>query len=216
MKYKAAIFDMDGTILDTLDDLTNTLNHALETNGFSGRTKKEARRFLGNGVRNLIDLALPEAADAEEKKAVLKDFRQYYSEHCRDNTAPYEGVVELLKKLKDCGIHAAVVSNKADDAVRELCDRYFSGLFEYAAGEKDGVRRKPWPDSVEEVMERFGTEKSETVYVGDSEVDAETGKNAGVDGILVDWGFRDRQELEKLEAAAIVSDTDQLYDLICG
>ncbi len=216
MKYKAAIFDMDGTILDTLDDLTNTLNHALETNGFSGRTKKETRRFLGNGVRNLIDLALPEAADAEEKKEVLKDFRQYYSEHCRDNTAPYEGVVELLKKLKDCGIHTAVVSNKADDAVRELCDRYFSGLFEYAAGEKDGVRRKPWPDSVEEVMERFGTEKSETVYVGDSEVDAETGKNAGVDCILVDWGFRDRQELEKLEAAAIVSDTDQLYDLICG
>ncbi|HIU25300.1 MAG TPA: HAD family hydrolase [Candidatus Copromorpha excrementigallinarum] len=214
MKYKAAIFDMDGTILNTLEDLTEALNYALKTNGLPERSESDARRFLGNGLRRLIELSVPEEAGPAERERVFEAFNLYYSRHMGDHTEPYEGILSVIKELRKKGIHTAVVSNKRDYAVRELCERYFRGLFEMAAGEKDGVRRKPYPDSVEEVMKSFGVKGEETVYIGDSEVDAETAENAGADCILVDWGFRDRDFLESIEKAAVVSTPRELLEKI--
>ncbi|MGN0732818.1 MAG: HAD family hydrolase [Emergencia sp.] len=213
-KYKLVIFDLDGTILDTLDDLADSTNYALKSCGLPTRTVDEVRRFVGNGIRNLIDRAVPEGTDLETAESVFETFKAYYKEHSADKTKPYEGVCRLMGQLRDDGCKVAVLSNKADFAVQDLCRDYFPGLVTYAAGEKDGVRRKPYPDAVFAVLEACGVSASEAVYVGDSEVDVATAANAGLDGISVTWGFRSREWLEEHGAKVFADTTEELRGLL--
>ena len=192
MKYKLAIFDLDGTILDTLDDLADSLNYALEKSGFPCRTRDEVRRFVGNGIRKLIERGIPCGTNADDAERVYNDFTEHYKEHCADKTKPYENIPELLKKLRENGVKTAVVSNKADYAVQNLCAQYFDGLFDITVGERDGVRKKPAPDAVNAVLEKLGIERKKAIYIGDSDVDIETAQNSGIDCIAVEWGFRDK------------------------
>ena len=214
MKYKLVIFDLDGTILDTLEDLKQALNHALAFYEYPTRTLDEVRRFVGNGIRKLIERAMPENALDTDIDRVFAEFNKYYALHCADYTKPYEGVVELIRKLRNNGIKTAVVSNKADYGVQELCDKYFNGLFDYAVGERVGVNRKPSPDAVYEVLSYLDIEKNEAVYVGDSEVDVKTAKNADMESIIVTWGFRDKEFLIEQGAVCIVNDCDGLEAMI--
>lgn len=214
MKYALAVFDMDGTILDTLDDLTNTLNMSLRETGMTERTKDEVRSFVGNGVGKLLERAVPRDSSAEERAALAEAFKRNYAAHCADLTGPYDGVPELIAQLKASGMKTAVVSNKVDFAVQALAERYFGGLFDVAVGEREGVRRKPAPDSVNEVMRTLGIPRAGTVYIGDSDVDADTAKNAGVDFIGVEWGFRSREVLLSHGATLIARDAAELGKLL--
>lgn len=216
MKYKLAIFDMDGTILNTIDDLAASLNAVLEKSGFPTRTMDEVIRFVGNGLRKLIERGVPEGSDSETVDRVLADFKAYYAVHCADCTAPYDGIIELLKNLRTNGCLTAVVSNKADDAVQELCKKYFDGLFDYAVGERSGILRKPAPDSVNEVLEKLNVSRENAVYIGDSDVDIMTARNAGMDSIIVEWGFRERDFLLKKGAKTIVSAAKEIEDIVLG
>lgn len=208
--YKLIIFDMDGTILDTLDDLTDALNYALARKGYPLRGRREVRRFLGNGIRRLVTLGVPEGTVEKDIQETVDIFMEYYKVHCADRTCPYPGIPRLLERLRREGRRTAVVSNKADVAVQELCRQYFPGLMDYAVGEKPGVRRKPYPDTVLAALEELGVSAAEAVYVGDSEVDLETARNAGMDVIAVTWGFRDRDWLLKWGAETLADDTEEL------
>lgn len=194
--YKAFVFDLDGTLLDTLDDLTDAVNAAMQAVGLPLRTRAEVCSFVGNGIAKLIERAVGERADKAQEALVF--FKEYYALHCADKTQPYEGIIPLLQALKDRGLKRAVVSNKADFAVKALAKRYFGGLLEEAVGENEsaGIRKKPAPDSLLSVMEQLGVKKEETLYIGDSEVDIQTAKNAGVDCACVTWGFRDKAFLQ--------------------
>lgn len=214
MKHSLAIFDLDGTILYTLVDLKNSMNFTLKKFGFPERTLDEVRRFVGNGIKNLIIRAAPKGTDEKTIDGMFEVFNEHYAVHCNDNTKSYDGIDELLKKLKEQKVKTAVVSNKADYAVQTLVKKYFDGLFDYAVGEKQGVRKKPCPDSVNEVLRVLDTPKEAAVYIGDSEVDVATAKNAQMDCIAVDWGFRDREVLINSGATLIVSDAAALYNEI--
>ena len=213
--YEAVIFELDGTLLDTLDDLWAAVNAALGKFGLPLRTKEEVRSFVGNGIAKLIERSL-----GEVKKAVfdgvLQEFKSYYGAHCEDKTKPYEGILPLLYELKARGIQVAVVSNKADFAVKKLAEGYFKGLLQEAVGENEaeGIRKKPAPDSLLAVMERLGVCPRSTVYVGDSEVDIQTAKNAGVDCISVTWGFKDRAFLLENGATVLVDAPKEIGLLI--
>ena len=210
MKYELVIFDLDGTILDTLDDLADSTNVALQMHEFPVRTREEIRAFVGNGILNLMQKAVPEGTTEAKVKEVLADFKKYYGVHCADKTKPYDGILALLQELKEKGYQTAVVSNKADFAVQELCEQYFPKMFDYVVGEREGVRKKPAPDSVYEVLKVLRIEKERAVYVGDSEVDVETAKNAQMNNIIVEWGFRDREYLMERGAKVLVSTVEDL------
>lgn len=214
MKYKLVIFDLDGTILNTIEDLTDCTNYALDKNKFQKRTIKEVRSFVGNGIAKLIDRAVPVGTSHEETEQVLRDFTTYYANHCADKTRPYDGVLELLIQLKQLGILTAVVSNKADFAVQELCKQYFPNMFDFVVGERHNIRRKPAPDSVLEVLDKLHIDKMSTVYVGDSEVDIQTAKNASIDIISVSWGFRDRIELIAQGAIVVVDKPIEILHIV--
>lgn len=214
MKYNAVIFDLDGTTLATLDDLAISVNTALRKNNLPQRSFEEIRQFVGNGIRNLIERSVPDNTDKSVTDRVHKDFTEYYKEHCTDNTRPYDGIPEMLEKLKKRGIKLAVLSNKADYAVQELCEKYFKGCFDAVAGEILGIPKKPAPDGVYAILKKMGAELKSTVYVGDSEVDIITAKNSDMDCVAVDWGFRDRQVLVDSGAKVIVSDPEELYKAI--
>lgn len=216
MKYKLAIFDLDGTILDTLADLTDSTNYALRENGFAEHTIEEVRFFVGNGIRKLMERAVPKGTDAAVIDRVHKTFTAHYKAHCADKTKPYPGITKLLCALRDAGIKTAVVSNKADYGVQTLCQDYFFGLFDFAVGEREGIRRKPCPDSVNEVLEKLGIVREDAVYIGDSDVDVETAKNAGLPCISVTWGFRDRKFLIEHGAVKFVDRPEELFPEICG
>ena len=188
---KAIIFDLDGTILDTLEDLFLAVNHALKTFNLPLRTKEEVRAFVGNGIENLM----MRAAESAYSPEVLKEFKAYYSVHKNDNTCVYPQITELLLKLKERNILMAVVSNKFDGAVKELADKFFESTFACAIGEREGIAKKPAPDSVLEAMHAINALPEETLYVGDSEVDILTAKNANVKCISVLWGFKDKEFL---------------------
>lgn len=190
--YDTVIFDLDGTLLNTLDDLTDSVNYAMEKYGYPVHTLEEVRHFVGNGLKKLIERALPDDVEPEQFQRVFDDFCAYYGENCAKKTCPYEGIPELLDTLRAQGIKLAIVSNKGDFAVQQLRDLYFPGKIEVAIGEKAGIRRKPAPDTVFEAMRRLGSDSAHSIYVGDSDVDIETAKNAGLDCISVTWGFRDR------------------------
>lgn len=195
MKYKAVIFDLDGTLLDTLQDLANAVNAALEVNGLPTRTVDEVRRFVGNGVRNLMIRAIPQGEAYPEFEKVLADFRAHYALHCKDETKPYEGILELLSTLKQQGVKMAIVSNKLDSAVKVLAEDYFKGYFGAAIGDLEGVEKKPAPDMVYKALEELGVSREDAIYVGDSDVDIMTAMNAGMPCVSVTWGFRDRDFL---------------------
>lgn len=210
---KLILFDMDGTILDTLEDLKNSLNYALAQNELPERTLDEVRRFVGNGIGKLIERGVPEDCGDSLRMKVQEDFFPHYTEHCNDHTRPYAGVVELIGALRTAGYLTAVVSNKADFAVQDLCKIWFDGLFDIAVGEREGLRRKPAPDSVFEVCRLLDVAVEDAVYIGDSEVDFQTAQNANMDVISVDWGFRDKELLLSIGAKQIVSSTKELGEL---
>lgn len=210
------IFDMDGTLLYTLEDLTDGLNYALQLNGFPTKTMKEVRSYVGNGIRNEVRCSLPDDTDASIQQKVYEDFSAYYNVHCNDHTRPYEGILDLLRKLRNNGVLTAVVSNKGDYAVQELDKQYFDGLLDAGVGEREdeGIAKKPAPDTVNAVLKKLHVERKDAVYVGDSEVDIKTALNAHMDSIIVDWGYRDRSDLIKDGAEKIVSTPEELYECL--
>lgn len=213
MKIKAIVFDLDGTLLNTLTDLHLSVNYTFDKYGFKHRTESEVRSFLGSGVRVLVEKALP-----DDKKHMtdecLEVFKEYYDRHKDDNTAPYAGINEMLYTVRKAGYKSAIVSNKYDAAVQQLKEVTFSGLIDFAVGEGNGVRTKPAPDGVLLALERLGATKDEAVYVGDSEVDLMTARNSGLKCIAVTWGFRDRDELIARGALNIIDSPAELLPLI--
>lgn len=195
MNKKAVIFDLDGTLTDTLLDLALSTNYALRESGMPERTLDEIRQFVGNGVRNLIKRAVPKDTDEEVLEKVFLIFKSHYVVHCQDNTQLYEGIPHLLKQLRENDIRMAIVSNKLQAGVDELYNAWFSDTVEVAIGEHDGVLRKPAPDMVFEALRKLGVHSQEAIYVGDSDVDIETARNAGLPCVSVLWGFRDRDFL---------------------
>ena len=198
--YQLAIFDLDGTLLDTLADLHAGVNNALAAFGYAPRTLDEVRTFVGNGAQKLIARAVPAGTSQAQQDAVLAEFQTYYGAHCADLTKPYDGILPLLAQLQKDGVQTAVVSNKPDFAVQTLAAQYFPGLFAASAGAKDGVRKKPYPDAVLAVVAQLHAEGKRAVYIGDSEVDVATARNAQLPCIAVSWGFRSREVL--LDAGA--------------
>ena len=194
--YETIIFDLDGTLLDTLDDLHAAVNYALAQCGLPLCTRAQVRSYVGNGVVLLMKRAAG-AVSAETLEDLLTAFRAYYGAHCKDKTRPYDGVLDVLNALKAQGKKTAVLSNKPDFAVKLLAEEYFPNLLQSAVGENEmaGIRKKPAPDSLFAVLEELHAEKATTVYVGDSEVDIQTAQNAGVDCISVTWGFKDKDFL---------------------
>lgn len=214
MLCKLAIFDLDGTILDTIADLTDGVNYALNKQGYPMRTLEEIRSFVGNGIRRTIERSVPEGTTTEMINVLFDDFTVYYKDHCADKTRPYDGIEDLLRTLRTAGIKTAVVSNKVDYAVKMLCREYFPGLFDAAAGEREGVLRKPAPDTVFAVLDELGFAAEDCVYIGDSDVDMNTARNAGMDEILVSWGFRGRAYLEEIGGKRIVDHPSEIADLL--
>jgi len=215
MKIKAVIWDLDGTLLNTLDDLAASTNAALEQNGLPQRTTDEVRQFVGNGVRRLIESAVPEAGEKHPKfQQVLDSFVAHYGAHSRDNTRPYDGIMEALERLAQLGAMHAIVSNKIDFAVKALSQDYFPGRMKSAVGDDPSRRKKPAPDSVLEAMRQMGVSAEECVYVGDSDVDVITARNAGIPCVAVTWGFRDEQCLLDAGAEHIAHTPSQLVEII--
>lgn len=214
--YKTVIFDLDGTLLDTLDDLTDAVNAALLKNNVATRSREEVCAFVGNGIKNLIKRALGSENQALLDVA-LQDFKEYYGQHCADKTQPYAGILQLLHILKEQGIATAVVSNKADFAVKKLAAEYFGDLLVEAVGENEeaGIRKKPAPDSLLSVMKNLNADPQTTVYVGDSEVDVQTAFNAHLPCICVTWGFRDRAFLAENGGEYFVDEPMEIAKL-CG
>ena len=216
MRYDTVIFDLDGTLLDTLDDLAAAINAALDTHGFPQRTREEVRAFVGNGVVKLVDRAVPAGTASTEKEKVLKTFKEYYSAHSRDLTRPYPGIPELVEALGKCGIRMAIVSNKFQTAVEELNNYYFGKRIPVASGENEaaGIRKKPAPDMVFSALKRLGSEPAHALYIGDSEVDVETAAAAGMDCLLVSWGFRERALLEAFGPVFLADEPGQIIDYL--
>lgn len=214
MKYDLIIFDMDGTILNTLEDLKNSLNYVLQQAGYQTRTLEEVRTFVGNGIRKTIERALPSDIEEEKVDELFSLFMDYYAIHNTDNTKPYNGVIELLKELKHLGYKTAVVSNKQNSAVKSLCKKFFTGLFDVEIGEMENIAKKPEPDEVNEVLKILNIDRTKSIYIGDSEVDIQTAQNSKMKSIIVDWGFRDRKFLYEHGAEVIVSNPSEILNII--
>ena len=214
MKYDTVIFDLDGTLLDTLEDLACSVNHGLSVCTDMRRSLDEVRGFVGNGVRRLMMRSLPGGEENPCFEKAFAAFREHYAAHCRDHTRPYPQIMELLEVLSSQGIRMAIVSNKADPEVKELNRTFFGGIFPAAVGEREGVRRKPEPDSLLEVMKELDAVPEHTLYVGDSEVDVLTAANAGVDCMAVTWGFRTQEHLRKSGAQRFIHHPLELVDFL--
>jgi len=224
MKYKAVVFDMDGTILDTVSDLKSSLEYAFLKAGYpelSHLTDENTKSFFGSGARIAIRRAFSAkniAVSEADISRVEEIYRPYYDLHCAESTCPYAGIPSLIEKLQTNGIGCAVVSNKPDKAVKILSQKYFPNLLNAAIGENEalGVKRKPAPDTTLLAAKALHADINETVYIGDSEVDIETARNAGCDCICVTWGFRNKEHLENCGARLFASSADELFDLICS
>lgn len=216
MKYKLAIFDLDGTILNTIEDLADSLNYALATADLPLRTLEQVRGFVGNGIRKLIERGCPEGSSLTIINRVHHIFMQHYNIHCMDKTSPYEGITDVLTKLNNEGVICAVLSNKADAAVQLLIRDFFPDRFRIVAGEREtqGIKKKPAPDGIYMMLAELGIDKKDAVYIGDSEVDIETARNAGVDCIEVLWGFRDEALLKGLGQETFAHTAEELYRLL--
>lgn len=211
---KMVIFDLDGTLLDTLDDLCNSVNYSLRTNNFPERSLAEVRTFVGNGIRLLIERSVPEGTSKELIDKTFECFKTYYAVHCNDKTKTYPGVMDMLKELKKNGYKIAVLSNKAQYAVTKLCDIYFNNLLDDAVGARENVAKKPSPDALYICAENNNINLNNVIYVGDSDVDVATANNAGVRGIAVTWGFRSRELLIKCGAKNLADNTDELLQIL--
>lgn len=213
-KYDTVIFDLDGTLLNTLEDLADAVNFVMKANNYPVRTIDEVRRFVGNGIRRLMELAVPEHVTGEEFEHVFEEFRSYYTEHCQIKTCAYGGIMILLEKLYAKGYAMAIVSNKNHAAVCELNDIYFKEYIKVAIGQKDGIRKKPAPDTVMQALKELGKGKETAVYVGDSEVDYATAENSGMDCALVTWGFRTVEELSECNPKAWIHSPEELLKIL--
>ena len=213
-QYDTVIFDLDGTLMDTLEDLADAVNEILSRNGYPVRTIREVRRIVGNGLRQTLTLCLPEGTKQEVVDRLLPEFASYYQENCQIKTKPYE---DTLRGLSARGFKLAIVSNKRDEAVKKLNREYFAEYVRVAIGENEsaGIRKKPAPDTVYQALRELGSSREQAVYVGDSEVDRMTAENAGLPCVSVDWGFRDREELEKLKPAWLISRPEELLKILC-
>lgn len=211
---KMVIFDLDGTLLDTLDDLCNSVNYSLRTNNFPERSLAEVRTFVGNGIRLLIERSVPEGTSKELIDKTFECFKTYYAVHCNDKTKTYPGVMDMLKELKKNGYKIAVLSNKAQYAVTKLCDIYFNNLLDDAVSARENVAKKPSPDALYICAENNNINLNNVIYVGDSDVDVATANNAGVKGIAVTWGFRSRELLIKCGAENLADNTDELLQIL--
>lgn len=214
MKYSAVLFDLDGTLLYTLEDIAAALNRALAGRGMPPRTLEEVRAFVGNGSARLVERAVPQGCGAEETARVLSDYRADYDSNCDVRTRPYPEIPELLRGLSGAGYRLAVVSNKPDGAVKALVEAHFPGMFGVAVGEGPLVRRKPAPDTLLAALGKMGAGPAEAVYVGDSEVDIATAANAGLRCVSALWGFRTRRQLEEAGAAELISSPLELAGLL--
>ncbi len=214
MRRNIAIFDLDGTLLDTLEDLYRATNEALSRHSLPARTRDEVRMFVGNGVEILIRRAVPAGTDEATVTAVLADFKTVYAAICEEHTAPYDGIPELLAALRARGIRVAVVSNKFDAATKQLCARYFGELIEIAVGERAGIRKKPAPDTVFEVLRQLGMSADSAVYIGDSDVDIDTARAAGMPCLSVTWGLRDEDFLIEHGATVLVHTPEELLGIL--
>lgn len=211
---KAVIFDLDGTLLNTLDDLADSTNYALSRFGYPARTIEEVRQFVGNGVAKLIERAIPEGKNNPNFEKCLAIFKENYAQNMYNKTAPYNGIIEMLSNLKSKRIKIAVVSNKFDLAVKELCKKYFEEFIDFAAGENEaqGIRKKPAPDTVISVLNEFNFASEDAVYVGDSDVDIMTAKNSKMSCISVTWGFRDEKFLLENGATILINAPSEIYN----
>ena len=209
-KYKTYIFDLDGTLLSTLADLAASTNYALRTHHMPERSLDEVRRFVGNGVKKLMERAIPDGLNNPLFEETFATFRQHYMQHNLDTTQPYPGIMQLLEQLKAEGKNIAVVSNKFYAATRELCRHFFSDLVPVAIGERDDIRKKPAPDTVIEALRELGVDKEGAVYIGDSDVDIMTAKNSGMPCVSVLWGFRDKEFLLEHGATTLISQPEDM------
>lgn len=213
-KISTIVFDLDGTLLNTLEDLADSTNYALRQYGFAERTLEEIRAFVGNGVRKLIERALPEGAENPLFNSVFSCFKSYYVDHCMEKTGLYAGIPEMLHELKSAGYHLAIVSNKLQSGVDELYEHYFSDTVEVAVGERPELNRKPAPDMVLLALETLGVSTDEAVYVGDSDVDVATARNSGLPCISVLWGFRDKEFLVQHGAHCFAQTPEEICRII--
>ena len=214
MKYQAVLFDMDGTVLDTLDDLCDSINHSLAEFSLPQVSREHVRQCLGNGAAFLVSHSIPAGSSPELEADVLAFYKPWYDAHCLIKTAPYEGILPMMQSLKEQGLRLAIISNKPDRAVQELSDAFFPGLLELSVGESPSVRRKPAPDTVLTASSQIGLSVDKCVYVGDSEVDLQTARNAGMDCISVTWGFRDEAQLIEAGASVLVHTPEELESLL--
>lgn len=213
-KITTIIFDMDGTVLNTLDDLTDSVNYVFSKFGLPARSRDEYRQFFGNGIGYAMKCAAPEGTPDSLIEEMIPVFKEYYDIHCLDKTGPYDGIIDLMKELRDSGYKLAIVSNKIDSAVKELNERFFSEYVSVAIGERPGVSRKPAPDTVFAALAELGSSTDEAVYIGDSEVDLMTARNSNLPCIAVLWGFRDRDFLIKNGASAFAKTPEDIISYL--
>lgn len=216
MRYDAVIFDLDGTLLNTLGDLRNAVNQSLRQQGFPERSTEEVRLFIGNGVANLMRRAVPEGSGEEESAEALRWFRVYYNAYLDEETSPYPGIPELLEHLQKAGLAVCVNSNKYDAAVKELCESHLAGLYRFAAGESRQTPKKPDPTAALRLAKACGCATDRVIYVGDSAVDVQTAKNAGMDCAWVSWGFRTREEMAGSLPEHCFDTAEELGDFLLG
>ena len=214
--YRAVIFDLDGTLLNTLTDLANSVNYAMERQGFPVHSEEAVRQMVGNGIYVLMEQAVPRGRECPAFDACLKDFREHYEAHKKDFTKPFPGVMEFLEKADKAGYKMAVVSNKFDLAVKGLCRDFFYPYITTAIGESSQIARKPAPDTVFAAMQKLHSAPEHCVYVGDSDVDLATAKNAGISCISVSWGFRSREFLLSHGASTIADSMENLWELLAA
>ena len=214
MRYKTVIFDMDGTVLDTLGDLLSAMNHAMRLHGFGEHTLSEMQTFVGDGLYMMAVRAVPAGTDKQTVDNVFQSFKSYYNDHLNVLTKPYEGIVEMLKALKRAGIRTGISSNKYDHGAKMLSDIHFGSLIDYTVGESEEVPKKPDPTGTLLIMDKLGADRETTLYVGDSGVDIQTAKNAGLEMLAVSWGFRSRRDLIEGGATQIVDSVQELQNHI--
>lgn len=216
MDWDTIIFDLDGTLLNSLEDIRDSANYTMRQMGFPEKNREEIKMAVGNGVRHLITCCLPqeEKEDEEVFERTLRIFREYYLAHSQDKTAPYDGAGEHLRRLYEAGLKIAVVSNKPNEAAQKTVRHFFGDCITYISGEREGFSRKPAPDLINEAMRFLNSDNADSVYVGDSEVDVLTARNAGLPVILVSWGYRNREMLETLQPDYLVDNFDELTSLI--
>lgn len=214
MKFDTIVFDLDGTLIDTLDDLTDSVNFALDKFGFPSRNIDEIRSFVGNGVKRLVYLSVPEGTDEATSEKCLEIFKEHYKGNSKNKTAPYNGIREMLSEVRAAGCKTAVVTNKIQDAAIEIITDFFGDKIDVIIGQVDGVAQKPEPDGVWLALEKLGASRDKAVYIGDSEVDCMTAHNAGLPCIGVTWGFRSRAVLEENNAEFIVDSPEKIADCL--